>query len=50
MPTLPAPRLIPPDTVPVLRWGIVGTGIAGALLNTLHRHTAHGAIAVAARD
>jgi predicted dehydrogenase len=48
--TLPAPRPIPADSVPALRWGIIGTGIAGRFVTALHAHTAQRALAVAARD
>ena len=48
--TLPAPRVIDPASVPVLRWGVIGTGIAGNFVKALHSHTAQRAVAVAARD
>lgn len=48
--TLPAPRVIDPAAVPVLRWGVIGTGIAGNFVKALHSHTAQQAVAVAARD
>ncbi len=48
--TLPAPRVIDPAAVPVLRWGVIGTGIAGNFVKALHSHTAQRAVAVAARD
>jgi predicted dehydrogenase len=47
---LPAPRLIPADSVPALRWGIIGTGIAGSFVHAIHAHTTQRATAVAARD
>ncbi|WP_437773616.1 Gfo/Idh/MocA family protein [Arthrobacter sp. KNU40] len=48
--TLPDPRIIPADSVPALRWGIIGTGIASRFVHALHAHTAQRAVAVAARD
>ena len=48
--TLPAPRVIDPASVPMLRWGVIGTGIAGNFVTALHSHTAQRAVAVAARD
>jgi predicted dehydrogenase len=48
--TLPAPRLIDPVTVPALRWGVIGTGIADRFVEALHAHTTQRAVAVAARD
>lgn len=48
--TLPAPRVIDPESVPMLRWGVIGTGIAGNFVTALHSHTAQRAVAVAARD
>jgi predicted dehydrogenase len=48
--TLPAPRVIDPASVPALRWGVIGTGIAGNFVNALHARTAQRATAVAARD
>ena len=48
--TLPVPRVIDPASVPVLRWGVIGTGIAGNFVTALHSHTAQRAVAVAARD
>jgi len=50
-PTLPAPRLIDPGSVPALRWGVVGTGwIAGAFVRGVQAHTAQQVTAVTARD
>ncbi|HEY3546561.1 MAG TPA: Gfo/Idh/MocA family oxidoreductase [Propionicimonas sp.] len=49
-PTLPGPRLIDPASVPALRWGVIGTGIAGNFVTALHSHTAQRVVAVAARD
>ena len=48
--TIPAPRLIAPDSVPALRWGIIGTGIAASFVHALHTQTAQRAVAVTARD
>ena len=48
--TLPDPRIIPPESVPALRWGIVGTGIAARFVHALHTHTGQRAVAVAARN
>lgn len=48
--TLPEPRLLAADAVPSLRWGVIGTGIAGSFVGALHAHTAQRAVAVAARD
>ncbi|PQK68863.1 hypothetical protein CG430_22910, partial [Pantoea ananatis] len=49
-PVLPSPRLLDPRSVPTLRWGVVGTGIAGPFVRALHARTAQRAVAVAARD
>ena len=49
-PVLPAPRLLATDSVPALRWGVIGTGIAGRFVAALHAHTTQRAVAVAARD
>jgi predicted dehydrogenase len=50
-PVIPTPRLIPPNSAPPLRWGIVGTGwIAGQFVGALHAHTAQRAVGVSARD
>jgi predicted dehydrogenase len=48
--TLPTPVLPDPDAVPALRWGVIGTGIAGKFVAAIHRHTPQRAVAVAARD
>jgi predicted dehydrogenase len=48
--TLPEPRLIDPASVPALRWGVIGTGIAGNFVKALHSRTAQRAVAVTARD
>jgi predicted dehydrogenase len=48
--SLPDPRLLAADSVPALRWGVIGTGIAGPFVNALHAHTTQRAVAVAARD
>ena len=47
---LPRPRLLAADSVPSLRWGVIGTGIAGPFVSALHAHTNQRAVAVAARD
>lgn len=49
-PALPAPRPLPAESVPALRWGVIGTGIAGSLVGAIHAHTKQRAVAVAARD
>jgi predicted dehydrogenase len=36
--------------VPALRWGLIGTGIAGPFVSALHAHTSQRAVAVTARD
>ncbi|MGI3783006.1 MAG: Gfo/Idh/MocA family protein [Janthinobacterium lividum] len=48
--TLPSPRLIAPDSVRSLRWGVIGTGIAGPFVHALHARTTQRAVAVTARD
>lgn len=48
--TLPAPSLPDPTAVPPLRWGVIGTGIAGKFVHAMHAHTAQRAVAVTARD
>ena len=48
--TLPAPRVIDQASVPALRWGVIGTGVAGKFVGALHAHTAQRAVAVAAPD
>jgi predicted dehydrogenase len=47
---LPEPELIPIDSVPALRWGVIGTGIADRFVGAIHAHTAQRAVAVTARD
>jgi predicted dehydrogenase len=47
---IPAAQLIAPDSVPALRWGIIGTGIAGKFVHAIHAHTTQRAVAVTARD
>ena len=47
---LPSPRLLDPRSVPTLRWGVVGTGIAGPFVRALHARTTQRAVAVTARD
>jgi predicted dehydrogenase len=52
MPTLslPEPQIIPIDSVPSLRWGVIGTSIAARFVHAIHTHTAQRAVAVTARD
>ena len=47
---LPAPRPIAVDSVPALRWGVIGTGIAASFVRAMNAHTAQRPVAVAARD
>jgi predicted dehydrogenase len=47
---LPDPQLIPVDSVPSLRWGVIGTGIGGRFVHAIHAQTAQRAVAVTARD
>ena len=47
---LPQPQIIPVDSVPSLRWGVIGTGIADRFVHAIHAHTAQRAVAVTARD
>ncbi len=48
--TLPLPRLLAEESVTVLRWGVIGTSIAGSFVGALQAHTAQRVVAVAARD
>jgi predicted dehydrogenase len=48
--TLPSPQLPDPATVPSLKWGIVGTGIARAFVKALAQVTRQKVVAVTARD
>lgn len=49
--TLPRPRIPSPDTVPALRWGIIGPGwIADHFAQALSRHTQQTLVAVAGRN
>lgn len=48
--TLPVPRTIDPASVPALRWGVIGTGIAARFVDALQGLTTQRAVAVAARD
>ena len=48
--TLPDPRTIDPGSVPALRWGILGTGIAGRFVDAIHARSVQRAVVVAARD
>lgn len=47
---LPTPRIIDPASVPTLRWGVIGTGIAAKFVAAIHAHSTQRATAVAARD
>jgi predicted dehydrogenase len=47
---LPTPQVIPDEAVPALRWGVIGTGIAGSFVGAIHAHTSQRAVAVTARD
>lgn len=47
---LPAPRILDPQSVPALRWGIIGPGsIADTFVAAIHRHTEQRAVATASR-
>ncbi|NQX26123.1 Gfo/Idh/MocA family oxidoreductase [Microbacteriaceae bacterium VKM Ac-2854] len=48
--TIPAPRITDPSSVPALRWGVIGTGIAARFVHAIHAHTTQRAVAVTARD
>lgn len=47
--TLPTPRFIAPDSVPALRWGVIGIVIADRFVEALHAFTGQRAVAVATR-
>lgn len=47
--TLPTPRLIAPESVPSLRWGVIGIVIADRFVAALHEFTGQRAVAVATR-
>ncbi|MDH6423001.1 Gfo/Idh/MocA family protein [Aurantimicrobium minutum] len=48
--SLPAPRLIPSESVPPLRWGIIGPGmIAEVFTDATHKHTTQRVVAVASQ-
>lgn len=48
--SLPAPRIIDPNSVPKLRWGVIGPGdIAQTFVDSTHRDTAQRITAVASR-
>jgi len=47
--TLPTPRLIAPESVPALRWGVIGTGIAAQFVAAMHEHSTQRAVAVTSR-
>ncbi len=44
--TLPTPRIIEAESVPALRWGVIGVGIAERFVAALHSHTPQRAVAV----
>jgi len=47
---IPAPTIIDPQSVPVLRWGVLGPGeIASTFVSSLQAHTAQSVTAVASR-
>jgi predicted dehydrogenase len=48
--TIPAPRPLDPASIPALRWGVIGTGIAKSFVGAIHAHTEQRAVAVTARD
>jgi predicted dehydrogenase len=48
--TLPTPAPLDPKAVPSLRWGVIGTGIAGSFVRAIHEHTTQRAVVVTARD
>ncbi|WP_214650981.1 Gfo/Idh/MocA family protein [Brachybacterium halotolerans] len=48
--SLPAPRLLDPASVPSLRWGVIGTGIAAKFVRGIAARTQQKVVAVAARD
>lgn len=49
-PSLPAPRTIDPGSVPSLRWGVIGTGIAAKFVRGVALRTEQKVVAVTARD
>jgi predicted dehydrogenase len=48
--TLPLPKIIQDESVPHLRWGVIGTGIAGPFVHGIHTYTSQRAVAVTARN
>ena len=47
---LPAPRLVDPASVPVLRWGVIGAGeIAKVFVGAVQQHSKQNIVAVASR-
>ncbi len=40
--SLPSPRLIAPQSVPVLRWGVIGTSIGDSFVQAVRTHPAAG--------
>lgn len=48
--SLPAPRIVDPNSVPKLRWGVIGPGsIAETFVDSTHKYTAQRITAVASR-
>ena len=47
--TLPTPRMIAPESVPALRWGVIGTGIAAQFVAAMQEHSTQRAVAVTSR-
>lgn len=47
--TLPTARQIAPESVPVLRWGIIGTNIAARFVAAMHEFSTQRAVAVTSR-
>jgi predicted dehydrogenase len=47
---LPSPTVLDPQSVPALRWGVIGPGdIASVFVSSVHEHTAQRCVAVASR-
>ena len=48
--SLPAPRIVDPQSVPALKWGIIGPGwISDVFVSSIHQFTTQRAVAVASR-
>ena len=48
--TLPAPRMVDPASVPVMRWGVIGAGaIAQEFVGSVQKHSKQNIVAVASR-